>query len=152
MMFAVVRLRGTPGLSRKVRDTLQMLRLKAVNNCVLVPETPDYKGMLEVVKHTITWGEIDKETLVELLKKRLRLKGSKKFTEEDLKRITGYGFEELAEALLAGKVKIKDFPQLQPVFRLTPPSKGLKSVKEFYPKGDLGYRGKAINELLKRMI
>jgi large subunit ribosomal protein L30 len=151
-MFAVIRLRGTPGLSKKVRDTLEMLRLKAVNNCVLVPETPDYKGMLEVVKHTVTWGEIEKETLVELLKKRLRSEGDKRVDENTLKQITGYGFEELAEALLAGKVKMKNFPKLKPVFRLTPPSKGLKNVKEFYPKGDLGYRGKEINELLKRMI
>jgi len=151
-MFAVIRLRGTPGLSKKVRDTLEMLRLKAVNNCVLVPETPDYKGMLEVVKHTVTWGEIEKETLVELLKKRLRSEGDKRVDENTLKQITGYGFEELAEALLAGKVKMKSFPKLKPVFRLTPPSKGLKNVKEFYPKGDLGYRGKEINELLKRMI
>jgi large subunit ribosomal protein L30 len=151
-MFAVIRLRGTPGLSKKVRDTLEMLRLKAVNNCVLVPETPDYKGMLEVVKHTVTWGEIEKETLVELLKKRLRSEGDKRVDENTLKQITGYGFEELAEALLAGEVKMKSFPKLKPVFRLTPPSKGLKNVKEFYPKGDLGYRGKEINELLKRMI
>jgi large subunit ribosomal protein L30 len=151
-MFAIIRLRGTPGLSKKVRDTLEMLRLKAVNNCVLVPETPDYKGMLEVVKHTVTWGEIEKETLVELLKKRLRSEGDKRVDENTLKQITGYGFEELAEALLAGEVKMKSFPKLKPVFRLTPPSKGLKNVKEFYPKGDLGYRGKEINELLKRMI
>ncbi len=151
-MFAVVRLRGTPGLSKKVRDTLEMLRLKAVNNCVLVPETPDYKGMLEVVRHTVTWGEIEKETLVELLKKRLRSEGDKKVDENTLKQLTGYGFEELADALLSGKVKMKSFPKLKQVFRLTPPSKGLKNVKEFYPKGDLGYRGKEINELLRRMI
>jgi large subunit ribosomal protein L30 len=135
-----------------VRDTLEMLRLKAVNNCILTPETPDYKGMLEVVKHTVTWGEIERETLVELLKKRLRLKGDKRLDENTLKQITGYGFEELADALLSGKVKMKNFPRLQQNFRLTPPSKGLKNIKEFYPEGDLGYRGKEINELLERMI
>jgi len=54
--------------------------------------------------------------------------------------------------LIGGKIKLKDLEKIEPVFRLTPPSKGFKSIKEHYPKGDLGYRGKEINELLKRMI
>ena len=35
---------------------------------------------------------------------------------------------------------------------LRPPKGGFKSLKEMYPKGDLGYRGQAINDLIKRMI
>lgn len=38
------------------------------------------------------------------------------------------------------------------IFNLHPPVKGLKSVKLSYPKGDLGYRGKRMNELIKRML
>ena len=38
------------------------------------------------------------------------------------------------------------------IFNLHPPVKGFKSIKIPYPKGDLGYRGKNINELIKRMI
>ena len=41
---------------------------------------------------------------------------------------------------------------LKPLFRLNPPSKGFKATRLGYPKGDLGYRGGKINELLKRMI
>lgn len=37
-------------------------------------------------------------------------------------------------------------------FGLKPPAKGLKAIKLNWPKGDLGYRGDAINELVKRMI
>lgn len=151
-MFAVIRIRGTAGTSKKVLDTLRMLRLNAVNHCVLLPETPDYKGMLDVVRDVATWGEVDRETLVELLKKRLRLKGGKRIDESMLKQITGYNYEELADALFSGRAKIKDFNLLEPAFKLTPPSKGFKNVKEHYPKGDLGYRGKEINELLKRMM
>jgi large subunit ribosomal protein L30 len=73
--------------------------------------------------------------------------------EKLLKEITSFNsFEEFADALLSGKCEVKDFKKLKPVFRLTPPSKGFKSVKEAYPKGDLGYRGKEINELMGRMI
>ena len=152
-MYAVVRIRGRVGVRKEVEDTLRMLRLKRVNNCVLVPENPSFKGMLEKAKDYITWGEINKETLVALLRKRLRLKGDKRVDEKILKEVTDFNsFEEFADALLEGKIRLKDFEKLNPVFRLTPPSKGFKSVKQHWPKGDLGYRGEAINELLERMI
>jgi len=38
------------------------------------------------------------------------------------------------------------------IFRLTPPSHGMKSTKLHFPKGDLGYMGKKINNLLRRMV
>lgn len=152
-MFAVIRIRGSVGLRKEIKDTLKMLRLNSPNNCVIIPESKDYKGMLEVVKDCITWGEIDKEILVELLKKRLRLKGNKRVDEKILKSVTDFdSYETFAEEILQGRVQLKDFEELQPFFRLTPPSKGFKSVKEHWPKGDLGYRGKEINELLKRMM
>lgn len=152
-MYAVIRIRGRVGVRKEIEDTLRMLRLKRVNNCVLVPEDPSFKGMLEKAKDYITWGEINRETLIALLKKRLRLKGGKRVDEKVLREITNFNsFEEFASALLEGKVKLKNFEKLNPVFRLTPPSKGFKSVKEHWPKGDLGYRGEAINELLERMI
>ncbi|MCD6371341.1 MAG: 50S ribosomal protein L30 [Candidatus Aenigmarchaeota archaeon] len=152
-MYAVIRLRGSIGVPRKIEDTLRMLRLKRVNHCVLLPETDSFKGMLQVAKDYITWGEINKETLVELLKVKLRTKENKRVDEKVLKEITGYdNFESFAEDLIKGKVKIKNFEELNPVFRLHPPRKGFKSIKTHWPKGDLGYRGDAINELIKRMI
>jgi large subunit ribosomal protein L30 len=154
-VYAVIRLRGTVGVPRRIEDTLKLLRLKRRYWCNILPETDSVKGMLEKVKDFVTYGEIDKDTLVHLLRKRLRMKGNgnKKVSEEDLKKITGFNsFEEFADALISGKVKLKQFEALFPFFRLRPPSKGLKSIKEHWPKGDLGYRGKEINELLKRMI
>ena len=152
-MFAVIRIRGLVGMKREIEDTLKMLRLNAVNNCVIFPEAAEYKGMLKKVKDWITWGEIEKETLVAMLKKRLRLIGNKRVEEKVLKEITDFDkFDNFADELLAGRIKLRDFEKLQPVFRLTPPSKGFKSIREPYPKGDLGYRGKEINELLERMI
>ncbi len=38
------------------------------------------------------------------------------------------------------------------VFRLKPPRKGFKSVRHYWPQGDLGYRGKEIAELIERML
>jgi len=152
-MFAVIRIRGGVGVRKKIKDTLEMLRLKAVNNCVIVPEIESYKGMLKITKDFITFGEIDKKTLVKMLKKRLRLLENKRVDEKILKEMTKFdSFEKFADALMKGKIKLKDFEKIVPFFRLTPPSKGFKSIKEHYPKGDLGYRGKEINELIERMI
>lgn len=152
-MFAVVRIRSTAGVRKEIDDTLKMLRLNDVNNCVLVPETEDYKGMIKKVKDFVTWGEVDRDVLTKMLEKRLKLLGNRKVDEKILKEITNFdNFEKFAEALLVSKIKLKDFGKIKPFFSLTPPSKGFKSIKEHYPKGDLGYRGKEINELLERMI
>ena len=37
------------------------------------------------------------------------------------------------------------------IVHLKPPKKGFKSIKKYYPKGDIGYRGKEINNLISRM-
>ncbi|MBU5688426.1 MAG: 50S ribosomal protein L30 [Candidatus Aenigmarchaeota archaeon] len=151
-MFAVVRIRGWAKTRKEINDTLEMLKLKRNNNCVLIPETPQYKGMLNKVKDYVTFGEIEKDVLVELLEKRCEIIGGK-LTKENIKEITKFdSFEKFAQALLDGKVKLKDFKKIKPVFRLNPPRKGFRSKRLPYPKGDLGYRGKDINEFLKRMI
>jgi large subunit ribosomal protein L30 len=151
-MFAVIRIRGNAAMRMKLKSTLKMMRLDAPNNCTLVPENDSYKGQLQTAKDAVTWGEIEEKTLVELLKKRLRLKGNKRVDEKILKEMKIDSFEKFAKGLIEGKMKLKDFSDLQQNFRLTPPSKGFKSVKNAYPKGDLGYRGKEINKLLERMM
>jgi len=151
-MFAIVRIRGSVGVRDDIEDTLDMLGLNTINSCVLVPENDDYKGMVEKVKDFVTFGKINLDTLLMMVKKRGRLIGDKKLTEENVKELGFKSIEEMAKSVFEGKIKIKDIPKLKPVFRLTPPSKGYKSVKQHYPKGDLGKRGEKINELLERMI
>ena len=77
-MFAVIRLKGCVGVPRRIEDTLKLLRLKTRYSCNIFPENESIKGMLEKVKDFVTYGEIEKETLVHLLKKRLRMKGGLK--------------------------------------------------------------------------
>ncbi len=143
-LLAVIRLRGSISVSVGVKDTLSMLRLFRVNHCMLVPGNPDFTGMLKRAKEYITWGEINPETLEKLIFKRGRVSGNKKLNKKDAKK--------LAEKILKSKSIKRDQASLNPVFRLSPPSKGYKSVKRHFPKGDLGYRGERINSLLKRMI
>ncbi|HIP84957.1 MAG TPA: 50S ribosomal protein L30 [Methanothermococcus okinawensis] len=154
MAYAVIRVRGTAGIRRDIRDTLKMLRLHKVNHCVIVPETDTYKGMLEKVKDYVTYGEIDKDTLIKLILKRGRLAGDKEIDEEKIKELIGMSVEELAEKIMKGEILLRDTP-LKPVFRLHPPRKGYDKAgikKPFSVGGALGYRGKEINKLLERMM
>lgn len=153
-LLAVIRIRGTVNMNNKEEMALKILRLHKRNHAVLVNNTPQMVGILKTAWKFITWGEIDKTTLELLLKERGRKIGNKPLTENDIKRLGFNGFSDLAQALLEGKVKLKDLKIIKPVFRLHPPRKGFKhSVKKmFNDGGELGYRGSAINELLLRMI
>ncbi len=153
--FAVVRLRGSVGVREEVEDTLKMLRLYKVHHTVIIDNRPSYLGMLQKVKDYVTWGEVDAETLAAMLKKRGRLIGNKKLSDEIVQKYTPYKtIEEFAKAIVEFKAELGDIPILKPVFRLHPPKGGLKgSKKRPYPDGgELGYRGEAINDLLKKMI
>ncbi len=154
MVYAVIRVRGTVNVRHDIKKTLQMLRLHRVNHCVIVEENETFKGMLQKAKDYITWGELDKDTLVELIKKRGRLIGDKPVDDEYIKNSTPYkSVEEFAEAILDGKIRYRDLPDIKPVFRLSPPRKGYEGIKRAYSVGGaLGYRGKDINDLIKRMM
>lgn len=150
-MLAVIRIRGSVGVRRTIRSTLEMLNLTRVNHCVVVPDTPSYKGMLQTAKDYITWGEIDEATLTQMLEMRGRITSSVKLTPDKVREMNYGSHAELAKAILSGEVKIKDI--MKPVFRLHPPRKGYGAIKKPYIIGGaLGYRGKAINELIRRML
>ena len=152
-MIAIVRIKGRVGSSKEVEKTLSLLKLKKKNHCVILNLNDGLVGMIKKIKRYVTWGEIDKEILEDLLKKRGRLAGNKRLTEEYLKQKMNLDFNSLSEKLMKGEIKLKDIPGMKTFFRLKPPTKGFKNTKkEFSLGGDLGYRGKHINDLLKRMI
>ena len=155
-LYAIIRIRGTVDVPPKVRTTLRLLRLVRKFHCVIYPKDSTIDGMLQVVKDWVTWGEINRETLKELILKRGRLIGNKPITEEAIKKIFKVNnIDELVDALLQGKIKWHKYDEyVKPVFRLHPPIGGFKgSIKKpFGAGGELGYRGDKINELLRRMI
>ena len=90
--------------------------------------------MLQKAKDYITWGEIDAETVAAMIAKRGRLPGNVKVTDEYVAENSDYNnIEELAKALVDGKVKLADV--------------GIKQEG-----GSLGYRGEEIKDLAKRML
>ena len=152
--FAIVRVRGIPTASYNVRRTLEMLHLCRTSHVALVDNRPAYVGMLRTAQHYVTWGEITKETLSALIKEKGRLIGDRKLTDEYAKKLGYKKLDDLVEAIHKTELEYKNLQGIKPVFRLHPPSKGYKGkVKKSYIMGGAtGYRGEAINDLIKRMI
>jgi len=152
--LAVIRVRGVSDVSREVEETLRMLRLPRNCHATLIDNSPSSIGMLRKAQNDVTWGEVSKENIALLLKRRGRLAGGRKLTEEYARQV-GYGsLDELAEAIYRLEVELHRIPHVKPVFRLHPPKKGFKGkVKKSYAAGGVtGYRGQTINELLEKMI
>jgi large subunit ribosomal protein L30 len=152
--LVVVRVRGTVNAQREIRETLDFLHLTHTNHAVLVDNRDSYKGMLQRVNSYVTYGEPSKETVIMMLQKRARLAGGKKLTEDYVKKAGYESIGDLAEKILNCKVGFHKLLKVQPCFKLHPPTKGFKgkTKKGFKAGGEAGYRGEAINELVRRMI
>jgi large subunit ribosomal protein L30 len=152
--LVVVKIRGTVSAQREAKDTLDLLYLAHTNHAVLIDSRPAYKGMLQRVNSYITYGEPSKEIVAMMLQKRARLAGDRKLTDEYLQKAGYKSIDDLAQAIVDCKVEFKKLPEVEPRFKLHPPSKGYKgkTKKGFKSGGEAGYRGEAINELVKRMV
>ena len=152
--LVVVKIRGTISAQREARETLNLLHLGHTNHAVLIDSRPAYKGMLQTINNYVTYGEPTKETVAMMMQKRARLAGDKKMTEEYVQKIGYKSIDDLAEAIVKCKVQFQKLPDVQPRFRLHPPSKGYrgKIKKGFNAGGEAGYRGEAINDLVQRMV
>jgi large subunit ribosomal protein L30 len=152
--IAAVRVRGSISAQREARETLDMLHLGRTNHAILVDNRPAYLGMLKRVQNYVTWGEASKETVLLMLQKRGRLAGNKKLTDEYATKIGHKSLGELADAIAGCRAEFWNLPDVQPLLKLHPPTKGFKgkTKKSFRAGGEAGYRGKAINDLIKRMV
>jgi len=160
-IYAIVRIRGQVNCPYDVEYTLKLLRLHRKYHCVLYPASmPGLEGMLKKVKDWVTWGEVNRDTLIQLLYARGRASRNRKLTDEYVDEKLGHlgirgGIPALADAILYGKVMLHKIDNIvKPVFRLHPPRRGFKgSVRRLYEQnGETGYRGIAINDLIKRML
>jgi large subunit ribosomal protein L30 len=154
MTWAVVRIRGKVRRSGPVADTFQMLRLTRQNHCVLIPESPDYQGMVHKVENFVTWGEVSPEVVAKLLLKRGRAESKEHVNDAFIKANSRFkSVWDFAQAVTKGEATLRDVKGLKPVLRLHPPKGGFVATKRsFKDHGDLGYRGPFINALIEAMI
>ena len=153
--IVIIRVSGRTGIKKKIKDTLNMLRLYKKHNCVMVSNIQPYLGMLLKVKNHVTWGEIDEKTCQELLQKRGKLAKKKALTDEYLKDKIKSDFTTFTKDFMGFKKELKDVPGLKLFFKLKPPIGGFerKGIKQpFSLGGVLGERKEKINELLERML
>lgn len=152
-LLAVVRIRGRVGVSEEIATALRVLNLHRPYHGVIVEGSPPMMGALQKTKDYVTWGEISKDTLSLLLKKRGRLGGGERLTDATVKEKLGCeSVEDLAERVWTGKVALSGIPSLDRVFRLHPPRGGFKrSKKKPHPEGELGNRSSSMDALVLKM-
>ena len=153
MTHAIVQLRGEVNQSQAVEDTLEMLNLGRVNHATLVPETPEYRGMITKVNDWVAFGEPSAEVVATLVARRGEpAEGSAEIDDEWVAENTDYDdVEALATALVDEETTLKA-QGLSPTLRLHPPRGGHKGIKHPVKEGgQLGDHDERIDELLEAM-
>jgi len=154
-LLCIIRVRGSVRVRQEILDTMKMLNLHHVNHATLVPNTPQYKGMIEKVQNYITYGPIDRKTLSDLIIKRARITGNKKLSDDFIKGNSDFkSIKEFEDAMFSGNASLRAVRGLKPVFRLHPPKGGHKgTIKKSRKEGGfLGNVKSEIKDFLKRMI
>ena len=140
-MILAIRISGQVKLSQKIKETLYRLRLRRKYSAVLLKPTSQRLKLLKKIRDFIAYGDINKETLKELIEKRAQLKNKKN-------KLKPEGIIEKIEKLPNKSWDIKPF------FRLHSPRGGIDAKKHFgvSKKAVLGDNKDKINDLVRRML
>ena len=152
MAWMIVRVRGSLHARHDVVETLRFLHLTRPNHATVVPEVPSVRGMLTKVQGYVTWGEADPDTIGLLLKERGETVAGSRLTPEAVEDVApGKDIPAITRSVAEGG--LTQVRGLRPMFRLHAPKGGWRSTKKpFTLGGALGYRGRAINDLVRKML
>ena len=139
-MIAVIRISGLVKIPGVVQETLFRLRLRRKYSLIFLHPTPTNMKLLNKIRNYVAYGDINENTLLELIEKRAESIDKKKV---DAKLIISN----------LGKKKLSDLG-LKPFFRLHPPRGGIDAKKHFgvSKKAVLGDNKEKINDLIRRML
>lgn len=139
-MILAIRISGMVNVNSDIQETLHRMKLRRKYAAVLLNPSNETTKMLSKVRNFVAYGDIDKETLVELIKKR----------GQPLKKGEKIDATKVVEQL--DKKDLQDLG-LKPFFRLHPPIGGIDSKAHAgVRKGVLGDNKKEINTLVRRML
>src|SRR3989344_4190796 len=115
-MILVIRISGIPNVSDAVDESMNRIKLRRKYSAVLLHPTPENIKLLTKIRDFIAYGDVNHETLKELIEKRAQplKKGTKIDAEKISKEVEKKSLENLG---------IKSF------FRLHPPRGGIESKK-----------------------
>ncbi len=140
--LCVIKIRSDIKSKGSERKIIETLGLRKQNMCIILDKNPANLGAVEKIEGYVTYGEINKDTLKKLIKKRAHVN----MDDESINAFVDDFFE--------GKKKFKDM-NIKPIFRLHPPRGGFERKGKKVPfksGGAIGYRGEKINDLLNKMI
>jgi large subunit ribosomal protein L30 len=154
-VFAI-RLKGSFGTPVDAERTLASLRLDRKFNAVLLENNANVMATLRKAKDYVTWGEAKPRDIAMLLRERGELLGGLPVTDKSAHdKFGAQSVDGLASALADGSITLKILVEkgLKPVFRLRPPSGGFdaSTKRPHGSRGELGYRGPDIANLVARM-
>lgn len=151
--YLVVRIKGQINVPHWAKTTLKLLKLEKKFRATIIPAKENTLGMLNKVKHYISWQEVEPAIAKELLDKKGRKDGYKKISQDDIKKIGFSSIDELANSLSEGKTSLTKLRPLKPWFALSPPKHGFKkSTKRMCnEKGVLG-QNKELVSLVRNMM
>jgi len=152
MAYLVVRIKGTVNIPEWARMTLDGLNLDRRFRATIVPESPEYLGMLRKVKEVVAWTKADAGIVKELLEKRGRKTGYKPLTKADLPK-EYKSVEDLASAIAENKISMSKLEGIKPWFALGPPKGGFrrKTKTQYTQRGVLGDDAE-LAEIVKKML
>ena len=147
MRIALIRLKGKRGITPKVKATYVSLNLNRLHTCTLLPDTDVSRGMIQACKDSVSFGQVDEQTIEMLLLKRGLTRDGKKLSAS----MKPEAIAKLAKEISASDKSLSDHAIL-PFFFLAPPRGGFDggSKKSYAPSGPLGKNPK-IGELLAQM-
>jgi len=157
----VMRIRGINQVAPKVKKTLQLFRLRQINNGVFIKLNKATLNMLRICEPQITWGTPNLKTVRELVYKRgfVKVNGNRTpITTNDIieAHLGKYGIicvEDLIHEIFTIGPNFKYASNFLWPFKLNNPAGGWrKKVNHFVEGGDFGNRETKINELLRKMV
>lgn len=138
-MIIVIRISGLVEIPDNIQEALFRMRLRRKYSAILLRPTPENLALLKKTRNFVAYGDINRETLIELIKKRAFSLDKKKIDAEKV-------VEQLEK---------KDLESIgiKPFFRLHPPRGGINTKLHFPIRdGVLGDNKDKINDLIRRML
>jgi len=156
----VVRIKGTYGVSPKVKKILQLLRLRQINNATFIRVNKATVQMLIQAAPYLTWGPPNLKSVSELLYKRGYGKVEKQrvplsensIIAKALGKFNIICMEDLVHEIFTCGKHFKEANSFLWPFKLNTPLGGWVQKKTGYNEGgDSGDRKEDINKLIRRM-
>ena len=151
--YLVVRMSGQINVPHWAKTTLELLKLDKKFRATIIPAKDNTLGMLDRIKHYISWQEVSADITKELFSKKGRKAGYKKISNEDLTKLGFKSIDDLAASVSEGKISMNKIKPIKPWFALAPPKRGFKrSTRKTYGEGGVLGKNKELVELVRSMI